>query len=59
MKRLKALKMKELRAKLERIGAEGGKKLEESKKIVLTQDPSLPVAVKVRTLDHALLACSH
>ena len=31
MKRLKALKMKELRAKLERIGAEGGKKLEESK----------------------------
>ena len=31
VKRLKALKMKELRAKLERIGAEGGKKLEESK----------------------------
>ncbi|RDX56693.1 Krr1-domain-containing protein [Lentinus brumalis] len=29
--RLKALKMKELRAKLERIGHEGGKKLEESK----------------------------
>ncbi|KAI1786629.1 Krr1-domain-containing protein [Ganoderma leucocontextum] len=29
--RLKALKLKELRAKLERIGAEGGKNLEESK----------------------------
>ncbi|PIL32876.1 hypothetical protein GSI_04994 [Ganoderma sinense ZZ0214-1] len=31
IKRLKALKMKELRAKLERIGAEGGKDLDESK----------------------------
>ena len=31
VKRLKALKLKELRAKLERIGHEGGKKLEESK----------------------------
>ncbi|KAH9888481.1 KRI1-like family C-terminal-domain-containing protein [Cubamyces lactineus] len=30
VKRLKALKMKELRAKLERIGHEGGKKLEET-----------------------------
>ncbi|TBU36557.1 KRI1-like family C-terminal-domain-containing protein, partial [Dichomitus squalens] len=31
VKRLKALKMKELRAKLERIGAEGGKRLDESR----------------------------
>ncbi|KAI0359278.1 Krr1-domain-containing protein [Trametes cingulata] len=30
VKRLKALKLKELRAKLERIGAEGGKRLEET-----------------------------
>lgn len=30
VKRLKALKMKELRVKLEQIGAEGGKKLDES-----------------------------
>ena len=30
VKRLKALKLKELRAKLERIGHEGGKRLEES-----------------------------
>ena len=30
VKRLKALKMKEVRAKLERIGHEGGKKLDES-----------------------------
>lgn len=30
MKRLKALKNKELRAKLERIGLEGGKSLEET-----------------------------
>ena len=30
VKRLKALKMKELRAKLERIGVEGGKNLEET-----------------------------
>ena len=35
------------------------KLIEESKKIVLTQDPSLPAAVKVRALDYALLACSH
>lgn len=36
VKRLKALKMKELHAKLERIGHEGGKKLDES------QGPFLP-----------------
>jgi protein KRI1 len=31
VKRLKSLKMKELRAKLERIGREGGKNLDETK----------------------------
>ena len=38
VKRLKSLKMKEVRAKLERIGREGGKKLDE------TQGTTHPIA---------------
>lgn len=37
VKRLKALKMKEVRSKLEMIGREGGKKLEDTKGRPLTQ----------------------
>lgn len=36
VKRLKALKMKEVRSKLEMIGREGGKKLEDTKGRPLT-----------------------
>ena len=42
VKRLKALKLKELRAKLERIGHEGGKKLEESKGALFVRASWIP-----------------
>ena len=59
-KRKKAQELAEREAKEQAAARERReKKLEESKKIVLTQDPSLPAAVKVRTFDHVLLACSH
>ena len=59
-KRKKAEELAEREAKEQAAARERReKKLEESKKIVLTQDPGLPAAVKVRALDYALLACSH